>query len=426
MVTGMPEANEDAGKKRWVGYTCPGCHAVFRVEARSLGLIAECPQCERPVALGGGASPIAPRVGLAVAAEESGGGTAPATAESESEGVVSPYRSTAEAAPRAERERRRRFGPGHAPAERLGWEDDGGDAPEGGRGLSSRWVLVGLVVLTVGAGILLKPMLESRKEVTPGADRSLAQSGVETGAGAGGLMSLIPESEEELDSIVENVPMESELKRVTEAVERFSTAATVDELLESIRDGERLEKVVRSYYEQTGYEPEGVRKIASNGLLELSGDFSSVQVVLDDYSTRNMAILRAGEDGRSVVDWESWVGYGEMGWEELQERKPTESIVMRVFISRVDYYNFDFSDDHEWYSYRLLDLTGEHTLYGYAPRLTALSRLLGAGEKEGKERLITVGVRYPEGASSRNQVIIDRFIFGGWVQPIEMSASPTP
>ena len=59
-----------------------------------------------------------------------------------------------------------------------------------------------------------------------------------------------------------------------------------------------------------------------------SGKISAVDVELRDFSIRALAVEKT-EEGY-LADWESWVGYSELSWEEMQEKRPQEPKLFRV------------------------------------------------------------------------------------------------
>lgn len=65
-MTETAEADQGSGAKRWLGYTCPECYAIFRVPVEARGKVASCPHCELPVVLGqrGQSEESAPEGGL--------------------------------------------------------------------------------------------------------------------------------------------------------------------------------------------------------------------------------------------------------------------------------------------------------------------------------------------------------------------------
>jgi hypothetical protein len=109
-----------------------------------------------------------------------------------------------------------------------------------------------------------------------------------------------------------------------------------------------------------------------------------------------------------------------MSWEDLKKSRPTKPVLLRVVVSDVSYYNFDFTDEARWSSYRLESSDGEQSLYAYVPRAGVLDARLKSLDGV-KERLFTVKAHYPEDAPSESQVIIDEIMTDGWLIPDDAS-----
>ena len=173
------------------------------------------------------------------------------------------------------------------------------------------------------------------------------------------------------------------------------------------------------YYKRNKLTPLAYRDIAPSGQILKSGDLWSVDVVLQDHSLRPVAVEE--KDGVFRVDWDSWVGYSEMPWEEFLEKKPTDPKLFRVLCTEVDYYNFSFGDDRKWRSFRLLSPDNEHVLYGYVPKYSVLGSLLtpSGAAVGGRPLAFLLRLRFPDRATGPNLVLIDEILCSGWVAPSE-------
>ena len=209
----------------------------------------------------------------------------------------------------------------------------------------------------------------------------------------------------------------STLTAIENAVRKFFAATTVDELAATVRGGDITAARMRDYYRDRPIHPAGLREVAVDGNVQATGALRSVVVLLDDFSARAIAFEEV--DGRFVVDWESWVAWGEMEWADLIEKRPSDPVLLRVKCSQVDYYNFDFSDDRRWTSFLLQSGDGKSSLYGYVPRLSTLEHQLTPRPGADRGQAMIVRIRYPEEATRGDQVIIDSLVTSGWVLPGE-------
>jgi hypothetical protein len=308
---------------------------------------------------------------------------------------------------RRRRKRRRKVGKGRRRSQKLDWDSETSEELSGNAQATS-WKVVlfgGLIAAVLIAGVLILFLVDRDNEegtASPG-DAMLAREGIVLGA----------ENEEGvLVQELRTADIDAEVAAMTEAVERFLGATTVDELLAvTLRDRYQQDRI-RDYYRTRELKPKVAKQVASGGRIVKNGDLWATDVIFSDNSRRPITVQR-GENGYRV-DWESWVGYSEMTWEDIREARTMTPVVFRVLCSKVEYYNYGFGDEGKWASFRLQSPDREHTLFGYvARRSEEEKRLVRYGDKEGKPRAFIVKIRFAED-SGPDQVIIDEVLSTGW------------
>ena len=442
-------------QNEWSAYSCPLCHAIFRLPAGSSGVMVECPSCGEM--MGVGVSRPSGTTGMAVAVrprqvqgdvhlagdlpigrvKEEQGEKADVvvnrTVEKEfrkadvvvSRSIGQEFRKddltidraeneeSLKSQPRAKegtrrrRKRRRKVGKGRRRSQKLDWDSETSEELSGNAQAAS-WKVVlfgGLIAAVLIAGVLILFLVDRDNEegtASPG-DAMLAREGIVLGA----------ENEEGvLVQELRTADIDAEVAAMTEAVERFLGATTVDELLAvTLRDRYQQDRI-RDYYRTRELKPKVAKQVASGGRIVKNGDLWATDVIFSDNSRRPITVQR-GENGYRV-DWESWVGYSEMTWEDIREARTMTPVVFRVLCSKVEYYNYGFGDEGKWTSFRLQSPDREHTLFGYvARRSEEEKRLVRYGDKEGKPRAFIVKIRFGED-SGPDQVIIDEVLSAGW------------
>jgi hypothetical protein len=149
-----------------------------------------------------------------------------------------------------------------------------------------------------------------------------------------------------------------------------------------------------------------------NSELVPTGSGYTVVVRTGEYADKTMALFPAPDGVK--IDWESWVGWSEMPWADFIQTRPSDAKLFRVMLAPVDYYNFNFTDDRKWRSYRLISPDGEHALYGYVELNSVLDgRLRPSPDK--KQIPLTLSLRYPPDSDSPNQVLVEKWHADGWV-----------
>jgi hypothetical protein len=194
---------------------------------------------------------------------------------------------------------------------------------------------------------------------------------------------------------------------------KFLTAASVDEMLPLVRNRDTVEKKMRAFYPNGTIAAPGMSAFNTSGNLSYRGKLASVAVRTDDFSSKQLAYIRTAEGMK--IDWESYVGWSEMTWDDLLSKKPTKPTIFRASLRLVDYYNFSFSDEGKWQSYQLRSPDGQHVVYGYVKRDSGIDKRLRPAEKN-SGNLVTVSLKFPLGETSKNQVLIEEILADGWVE----------
>lgn len=206
---------------------------------------------------------------------------------------------------------------------------------------------------------------------------------------------------------------EAELLALAEDLARkFLEAERIDEILPLVSDPEDVAVKIRRLYPDGKIESLGFSGISQLDSVVYREDYAAITFLTAGQERKPM-VFSEGEDGLKI-DWESWVGWADLPWDEIVESKPIKPVMVRVLSKPVPYYNFDFADDSEWVSYRLLSPDDEHMLYGYAKRGSKIDEQLRPTDPKGTIA-VTLKVRFPEGAVWASQVIIDEFLADGWV-----------
>lgn len=197
---------------------------------------------------------------------------------------------------------------------------------------------------------------------------------------------------------------------------KFLTAKSVEELLPLVRNPEVAEARMKNFYPDGKIVAPGLSQFNSSGEISVLGRLLSLYVTTNDLDMKAIAFVDTPQGLK--VDWESWVGWSEMSWETFIKTKPATGHVFRVTLSAVEYYNFAFTDETKWKSYRLVSSDGEKSFYGYVEKGTILDQKIHL-DADTKSLALMLSLKYPEGATSGSQVEIERFVTDGWVENTE-------
>ncbi len=206
---------------------------------------------------------------------------------------------------------------------------------------------------------------------------------------------------------------EAVLAEAKPLVEKFLAATSVDELLPWVRHPEISGPRMADYYPDGKVEAAGLSRLNPTVQMTVSEDLRSITVVTESYDIKPLVV--SVTPGAMKVDWESWVGWSSMSWEEFRKTRPTTPQEFRVILSAVEYYNFAFSDDRRWQAYRLESPDRENSIYGYAEKGSTMDQQLRPN-LDVKTRPLMLSLKFPEGAVSGDQVEIVQFLTEGWVE----------
>lgn len=201
---------------------------------------------------------------------------------------------------------------------------------------------------------------------------------------------------------------------------RFLTAKSVDEMLAVVYQPQAVAQKIRDYYPQGKITPAGLSKFDVDGAIKSQKMIHRVMVQTGDFEKRELAFAATREGLK--IDWESWVGWSALSWNELLAKRPEHGTDMRVLLTNADYYNYFFKDDKKWRSYRIESADGEHVIYGYVPRDSDLETRLDRFLKLDTPQCI-LKLHFVHDSGQTKQVVIDDLVWNSWTQIDEETES---
>jgi len=211
-------------------------------------------------------------------------------------------------------------------------------------------------------------------------------------------------------------PAATDAVQMEAAAKGFLDAPTVEQALKWIYRADELRPKVEAWYAAQPYKAPGFKGMIEDmdTVVLASGEVTVMGMAIrtGDFEMRQLPVVKTSEGYR--VDWESWVAWSEMSWEDFKKQRPTEPKLFRVISSPAIYYNFEFRDESKWVSFSLGSLDGEDTLYGYTPVGSDLAARLRPLDGVG-HRKVTLKLRFPENSPTDNQVLIEEIVGEDWL-----------
>jgi len=146
------------------------------------------------------------------------------------------------------------------------------------------------------------------------------------------------------------------------------------------------------------------------------------------------ALFHRTKGGALALDWESFVGYGEMNWAEYSEKRPQNPLWIRAIAEADNYYNYEFTDDKHLLSVRLSSPDGTRRIHGFVPRVTPLGHMLAERlhydefdltGRRSASIMVIVKTTFPYHAKSGDCVNIRELIANRWLI-FDWEAQSTP
>lgn len=192
-----------------------------------------------------------------------------------------------------------------------------------------------------------------------------------------------------------------------------------------IRDPERIIPKMREFYfDQTRRLPELARaEPTSIYRLEWEGlQILRCNVELNSYEERVAFLVLDEGSGQYKLDWESFVHYLPVAWDELLNERPIGETPVRVVVASSIDYDEPFADSRKFAAFSLSRIAEDKSLIGYVGRGAAIHQqlidALGTTATESDRKLTMVlGIRYPKNAISPRQVEITRVVSPSWLVP---------
>ncbi len=207
----------------------------------------------------------------------------------------------------------------------------------------------------------------------------------------------------------------AELVAGEEVLRKFLQASDWRQRALLVRNRLRAAPLMNIYYEKNADGP-----LAFDSLVEaeeVSSNFTEHVVVFEGGGRRLATVEHLAAGPR--VDWESFVGAGEMAWSDFLSKKITKPVLFRVLVSPAGHFENQFGDPSslKCYSMRVITEPGAKVVYGYADKSSAMAREIDYMLQESQDATLPLILRlkFPPDAPVDFQVWIQQMVQAGWV-----------
>ncbi|MEI3557877.1 MAG: hypothetical protein V8Q21_01740 [Akkermansia muciniphila] len=180
-----------------------------------------------------------------------------------------------------------------------------------------------------------------------------------------------------------------------------------------------------SYGRYKDYLPQEAGKSSKNG------DLLQISVLMDDNTVRPAVFLYDRDSGKWKLDWEAWEGFSPMLPAELEAKKPSKPVPVRIALSMPGIYQPPFLEESSAESYRStayinfsLEFPNGERLNAYVDRYSPLALELTKLLYNGPVRACVL-IHYPADLPGNQSVIIDKLLYSGWMSDATRNLLPT-
>ncbi len=198
-------------------------------------------------------------------------------------------------------------------------------------------------------------------------------------------------------------------------VRQFLSAPNWRQRALTVRDQLRVAPLMSIYYSKSSDEAMSFDSLVEP--TEVSPRFTDHIVVFEGGGRRTATVEHTPNGAR--VDWESFVGAGEMAWSDFLAEKPTAPTLFRVLVSPAGHYENGFGDPAaiKCYSLRSITEPGAKVVYGYMEKHSPQVKELDYWLEQSNEAVpMILRLRFPPDAPVDFQVWIHQFMQAGWVR----------
>jgi len=209
----------------------------------------------------------------------------------------------------------------------------------------------------------------------------------------------------------------AKLAAAEEVLTKFLQTPSWKQRILLVRDRLRVAPLMSIYYAKNADGPTEFDSIVE--ATETSPKFSE-HVVVFEGGGRRLATVEHTNAG-PLVDWESFVGAGDMAWSDFLELKQAAPTLFRVLVSPAGHFENQFGDPAalNCYSLRNISEPGAKVVYGYADKSGPLAKELDYRLQQSTDATVPMILRlkFPADAPVDFQVWIHQFVQASWVTP---------
>ena len=209
---------------------------------------------------------------------------------------------------------------------------------------------------------------------------------------------------------------QSQIEAANKVVQSFLKASNWTDKVPLVHNPARARLLLQIYYEtQKNKDPECGAYIRSDRY-RISGQELLAMAYAGSSKDSEVTINMVKEaDASYSIDWESFVGWGEMTFADFKNARPATAKLMRVNARIDDNYKGEFSDPASYVVFELISPDGLSALHGFSDKHSPLTEsLLRSAAGDGLTKL-TLSLQFPADAQSNDSARIAGLVADRWL-----------
>lgn len=214
---------------------------------------------------------------------------------------------------------------------------------------------------------------------------------------------------------------------VPSLVKAYLAATTIEEKLKYVRQPERVEPLMRDWYEEKKH-PMEAKEVDAQMILSpntLFGKSFWKAEMNEGGMFMKQLWIQSYEDGSHAIDWETDVVYNPMHWDTFLAEKPTTPVTLRVYVGWDNLYLYQHRDEEKFQSFKLESRDSEQTATAYMDRADKGMQIMmffiqrSAKDPKDLRTALTlpflVTLKYDESPEGKKNLVIEKLDSPSWI-----------
>lgn len=207
---------------------------------------------------------------------------------------------------------------------------------------------------------------------------------------------------------------------LTTALQNYTSARTVEEKLAFARQQDRVEPLMREYYQEHELVSREGAKLISQYALPIESRSFVILTASFPEGPHHIFLAEVDNDLNVLIDWESDACYQPVEVTDYIAKKSTEPVTLRVFAKPDHFYVYEYTDSSKYQCLKLTFRDNDEHLFGYVRRDTPASKRLERhfqlarqqGRANPEPLLLTI--KFQKNSQSERGVLIEEFLAPRW------------